>query len=108
MRESDLTQPCLAALRALGCEVWRCQSGVVKVRGAWMHLAPKGTADMIGYMPGGRFLAAETKASHKDACACDSCEAQRVWGARLTAAGGLYVPRVRSVEQLVDAVRAAL
>ena len=43
--------------------VRRCQSGMVKVTGAFMHLAPNGTPDIIGYMRdgSGRLVAIEVK-----------------------------------------------
>lgn len=34
-------------LTSLGIFYMRLQSGMVKVRGAWMHLCPTGTADLI-------------------------------------------------------------
>lgn len=68
-----------------------------------------GMSDVIGWAaPEGIFIGVETKNTHKDDCGCDSCTAQRAWGARLRAAGGVYVDRVRSVNQGVDGVRFGL
>ena len=41
-------------------------------------------------------------------CGCDSCAAQREWGALLVASGGVYVADVRNVQQAVDGVRMGL
>lgn len=99
--ETDLTREVLTALGLYPAVVvaWRSNSGAVKVRGGYMTLAPKGTADVIGYFVGSaRFFGVETKKSHPDSCSCPKCEGQRAWGAKLTSQGGLYVGRVRSVE----------
>lgn len=37
-------------LTSLGIFYMRLQSGMVKVRGAWMHLCPTGTADLILFL----------------------------------------------------------
>jgi hypothetical protein len=43
---------------------WNNPSGAVQVRpGQWLHFGKKGSADILGILPGGRFLAVETKAS---------------------------------------------
>jgi len=69
----------------------------------------RGMGDVIGWAaPDGIFLALETKNSHQDGCGCDSCITQRAWGARLVAAGGVYVGGVRSVDQGIDGVRMGL
>jgi hypothetical protein len=68
-----------------------------------------GMSDIIGWAaPEGIFIGVETKNTHKDSCSCDSCAVQRAWGARLVAAGGVYVAGIRSVQAGVDGVRFAL
>jgi hypothetical protein len=32
--------------------------------GQWLHFGRKGSADILDYLPGGRFLAVEVKAEH--------------------------------------------
>jgi Holliday junction resolvase len=60
--ESQLGRAIIDAINITGLGVaWRCQSGMVKVRGAFMHLAPEGTPDVIGYLNDGRMLAIEVK-----------------------------------------------
>jgi hypothetical protein len=59
--ETVLKAACLEALRARGIVCWANQSGRVQGRRGWIHLAPKGTPDIIGYLPGGRMLAREIK-----------------------------------------------
>jgi hypothetical protein len=101
---SDVVAPTLALLQgtfAHVVEAWRCNSGKVKVRGGWMQLAPKGTADVLGYFrAGGRMFGVEGKCSHRDGCPCESCADQRAWGERLVKAGGVYV-RARSLDDVV-------
>ena len=65
MSEGDLVRNIISALNIVGVKAWRCQSGMVKVKRAFMHLAPKGTPDVIGYVmrgpSAGRFVAVEAK-----------------------------------------------
>lgn len=44
--ETTLQAEIVEALQRAGRIVIRVQSGQVKVRGGWMHLAPKGTPDL--------------------------------------------------------------
>lgn len=56
----------LKVLKLFGVEAWLVQSGLVKVRGGYMHLAPNGTSDIVGYLPyTGRILAVEAKEKGK-------------------------------------------
>lgn len=79
------------------------------------RIVPKGTADILGvvccrvvFAPEvsayGRGLAIETKASHRDACKCDSCVAQRDFRTDWESRGGLYL-KVRTVEEVIVAIR---
>jgi hypothetical protein len=47
MREGEIQAQIVRALKQLGIEHLRINSGKVKVRGAWMTLAPEGTADIL-------------------------------------------------------------
>jgi Holliday junction resolvase len=51
--ESNIQREIIATLRQLGIFAMRINSGTVKVRGAWMQLAPEGTADILA-MPRGK------------------------------------------------------
>lgn len=60
--ERDIKREILDALHAAGIIAFRVQSGKVKVRGGWMHLAPEGTPDIVAIVPPhGRFLGLEVK-----------------------------------------------
>lgn len=79
-------------------EAWRWQSGQVKVRGGWMHLAPEGTPDLGGYLrAGARMFAVETKTLDGG----DLAPPQVEWRDRFVTAGGLYVGPCRTAEQAV-------
>jgi hypothetical protein len=42
---------------------WNNPSGVVRIdQDRWIHFGKKGSADILGCLPGGRFLAVEVKA----------------------------------------------
>ena len=62
--ETLLTRTIIEAItRSRRACVWRQQSGVVAVRRGWMHLAPEGSSDIVGYMldGSGRHVAIEVK-----------------------------------------------
>lgn len=49
----------IEALRLVGVTTWRSQSG--RVKGGRMHLAPKGTPDLVGFTCQGQFVGIEVK-----------------------------------------------
>ena len=80
-----------------GLVLARVHSGIVKVKGGWMHLSKKGTADFLGMLDG-RALAVEAKTD-----AYEQSDEQRVFAQAWMDAGGLYWI-VRSVEELLQRV----
>ena len=68
----------------------RSNSGKVKVKGGWMQLHEKGTADLIGMSTTGRFLGFETKTPEnykkKDH---GRNEDQIAWAEMINSGGGL-------------------
>jgi hypothetical protein len=104
MSEQDLTRSIIESVNASGlAHVWRNHPGMVKVRRAWMHLAPKGSADIIGYLLDGsaRLVGLEVKLPKEK-----PTELQDEWRARVLAAGGVAAI-VRSVAEALDVLRAA-
>jgi hypothetical protein len=103
MSEQDLVRRIIATVNASGlAEVWRCHSGMVKVRRAFMHLAPVGTPDIIGFLRDGRFLGLECKLPKEQPTA-----EQKATLARIVAAGGV-ADVVRSVDEAVALIQHAL
>jgi hypothetical protein len=49
MKEGEIQSYCLEVLRTYGIFHMRLNSGVVKTRGAWVHLCPAGTADILTF-----------------------------------------------------------
>jgi hypothetical protein len=61
--EGRVKAACLRYLEARGLCCWNNPSGAVEVRpGRWLHFGKKGSADILGCLPGGRFMAVEVKA----------------------------------------------
>ena len=61
--EGRVKAACLRYLERRGITAWNNPSGAVEVRpGKWLHFGKKGSADILGCLPGGRFLAVECKA----------------------------------------------
>jgi hypothetical protein len=103
-RESDLLQRVLLALGSRpDCRLWRNNTGKLPDPrfGRWVSFGLKGSADILGILRGGRFLAIETKT------ATGLRPEQRAFRDMVTAMGGLYVV-ARSVDDAVGAVEAAL
>lgn len=93
---SEVTTPGLKALRFLS-QTWamRVNSGGVKVRGGFMHLAPEGTPDIMGTRKG-RAFACETKICSDEKLR----DAQERVAAQLRAAG-CFVYRANTAEEVV-------
>lgn len=60
MSETDISAAIADALALLGHPTVRVNSGRVRVRGAWMHLAPRGTPDRYVEGLGGAWLETKT------------------------------------------------
>jgi hypothetical protein len=61
--EGRIKAACLRYLERRGIMAWNNPSGAVEVRpGQWLHFGKKGSADILGCLPNGRFLAVEVKA----------------------------------------------
>lgn len=60
--EGRIKKACLRYLKKKGIVSWNNPSGAVRVRpDKWLHFGKKGSSDIIGILPGGRFLAIEVK-----------------------------------------------
>jgi hypothetical protein len=63
--EGKVKADCLEYLRLIGAFVWNNPTGAYQARpGEWVHFGKTGSADIIGLLPGGRFLAVECKAGN--------------------------------------------
>ncbi len=98
MSETDIQGAILEAFKRLGVLAWRCNSGKVRVRGGWMHLAPVGTPDILVVVPPrGRLLGLEVKTLKGR-----EREAQTAWAVDARQRGA-SVATVRSVAEAVAA-----
>jgi hypothetical protein len=103
-RESDVLRQVLTLLRLRGVFSWRCNT-----TGVWdasrrvfrAHPGRRGVADVLGILPGGRFLAVECKGPRGRLTPEQSAFLDNV-----TKAGGvaLVVRDVRELEQALDAL----
>jgi hypothetical protein len=61
--ESAVLAGCLRYLEKAGIYHWRNSVGSVQIRpGRWYRFGKVGSSDILGCLPGGRFLAVEVKA----------------------------------------------
>ena len=60
--ESQVLYGCLEYLQLRGIYCWRNNTGAVKIApGRFMRFGKVGSSDILGILPGGRFLAVECK-----------------------------------------------
>jgi hypothetical protein len=63
--ENRVKKECLEYLKLRQIKAWSNPSGAVQIRpGKFMSFGLKGSSDILGVLPGGRFLAVECKAEH--------------------------------------------
>ena len=86
MTEQQLTRAIIDAVNdTRRVHVWRHQSGRVRVRGGWMHLAPMGAPDIVGYtLDTGRFVGLEVKLPDEEPTSIQS-----TWLEQIALAGGV-------------------
>lgn len=89
--EQDIVRAILEAVNASGlARVWRHHSGIVKVARGFMHLAPKGSPDIVGYaLDSGRFVGIEVKLPSKEKKHPERVKLQQEWRDKINAAGGI-------------------
>lgn len=71
----------------IGIPLWRQQSGIVMLGQQAIHLAPKGAADLTGFLPGGRRLEVEVKKRGGGVQSPD----QKSWQEFVEGWGGVYL-----------------
>jgi len=63
--EARIKNACLRYLERRGLFAWNNPSGCVRAApDRWIHFGKKGSADIIGILPDGKFLAIETKSKN--------------------------------------------
>jgi hypothetical protein len=93
VKEQEIQRAILDFLDARGVTHWRCNLGGVRNRGSgsgWRANPMKGFPDIAGIMPGGdgRLFGIEVKTP---ATAVRLSDEQRVWRAKLLAAGAVHL-----------------
>jgi hypothetical protein len=100
--EGRVKAACLRYLEKRGILAWNNPTGAVRIApDRWLRFGKKGSADILGCLPGGRFLAVEVKAAHGRLS-----PEQREFLADIKALGGLAV-MVRGWKELDQALRVA-
>jgi len=95
--EADIQRNIMSYLATRGIVAWRTNSGKVRYN---VYMAPKGTPDIIGYLPNGRLLGIEVKRPKGIVS-----ESQQAWLERAQKAG-CAVMVAHSVEEVVAQVEA--
>lgn len=85
--ESVIVAQCLEWLAIHRIFAWRNNTGAYKTKtGAFVRYGHVGSADILGILPGGRFLAVECKTATGR-----QRSAQQVFEKMVTGSGGLYI-----------------
>ena len=82
--EGELVKACLLYLKAKGIVAWRHNAGGINVGKYFVRLGVIGASDIMGLLPGGRFLGVEAKIG-KNKPTPDQTE----WQRRINEQGGL-------------------
>lgn len=61
LKENTVLTECLAYLNLVGVFCWRNNTGAYKIGNRFIRYGYKGSSDIIGILPDGRFLAVECK-----------------------------------------------
>lgn len=78
-----------------------------KPGGHFLKFGKEGSPDIVGVLPGGKFLGVEAKASKEDGTAKRRRELQDAFGLEITRRGGVYI-RAKSVEDVMEALKPIL
>ena len=99
--ESAVLSQCLAWLHVRGIFAWRNNIGAAKTEdGRFVRFGIPGASDIIGVLPGGRFLAVECKRSTGGRVS----DQQKAFLEKIEKAGGLAVIAT-SLEDLMEAIK---
>ena len=100
MKEGKVKTECLEYLQLIGAFVWNNPTGAFQARPSeWIHFGKTGSADIIGLLPGGRFIAVECKAANGRVSA-----GQREFLNTVTRLGGLAIV-ARSHADVADTLK---
>ena len=98
MSETALVKACLEYLRLIGCYVWRNNTGMLYNKvGRPVAFGKVGSSDILGILPGGRFLAVECKIGRNPLS-----RSQQTFLDEVGRTGGLAIVVRDSVDSLVD------
>lgn len=95
MKHSELVNNCLFFLSLNRIFAWQNNTGAAKIGNAFVQFGKKGSSDIIGILPDGRFLGVEIKIG-KDTQKPE----QIIFQDRIERNGGIYI-LVRSIDDLI-------
>ena len=97
-KESAIVAACIKTLFTLGCYVWRNNTGSYTPEGSnrFIRYGKVGSADIIGVMKGGKFIAVECKSGKNQ-----QTEPQKLFQKYIEEKGGIYI-LAHSVDELLE------
>jgi hypothetical protein len=96
-KEAPILRDCLKWLHTRGVFAWRNNTGMYWANGRPVYYGKRGSADILGLTPDGRFLSIETKRPKGG----KQSDKQQEFQAKIEANHGVYL-LVRSVEELEE------
>lgn len=97
MKEDEVLRQCLTYLEMKGIYCWRNNTGATKIGNRFIRYGYKGSSDILGILPNGRFLAVECKREKGGILS----PAQKIFLENINKNGGLGIV-VNSVEKLKE------
>jgi hypothetical protein len=79
--EGRVKAACLRYLSRRHIRAWNNPTRAVRIADRWVHFGKKGSADIIGLLPRGRFMAVEVKAPGGRLCPLNRNSSLRTSGA---------------------------
>jgi len=102
-KEGDVVAAVLKVCEAYGVFAWRNNTGALRTEKRFVRFGKKGSADILGILPGGRFLAIECKSRSGHVT-----PEQHDFLARVEREGGLAIVVKDTIDELVKVLPRAI
>lgn len=99
-KESEVLRDCISWLYVNGIFCWRNNTGSCKQGNRYIRFGLKGSADIIGLLPDGRFLAVECKREEGGRLS----DAQKKFAEKIRQNKGIYIV-ANSLDNLIEKIK---
>jgi hypothetical protein len=99
-KHGELVAACLNVLALKGIFAWKNQTGTLQVQSRWVSFGTPGSPDIIGILPGGRFIGVEVKVGRDKVS-----RVQATFHEAIRYRGGVIVVVHDNVDELLQAIK---